>query len=58
MIRNRAFVMLAFAVFWLSFPKSGLADHIPCPEWVARLVSVEGRVESLLVHEEEWRPAA
>ncbi len=57
MVRKWIFLTTAFVVFLVGFPKNGLSSNIPCDEWVAKLVSIEGSVESMRAHETEWQSA-
>lgn len=50
--------LLSIAVLTLIFtgiPISGSANPNECKDWVARIVSVEGRVESLKAGEADWK---
>ena len=42
----------------MGFPSSAMADAGACPEWAARVVSIEGRVEALPAGETQWRTVA
>ncbi len=44
---------LTAAFFW--FPKTGFASNTECPNPIAKIVSVEGRVESLLATKTNWQ---
>ena len=39
----------------MGFPSGATAGAGACPEWVARVVSIEGRVEALPMGETQWR---
>ena len=51
------FVVVVSGVL-IGLPKDALADSGACSEWVARVVSIEGRVEVLPAGETQWRAVA
>lgn len=44
-------------IILICIPIVSSASHIECKDWAAKIVSVEGRVESLLAHETDWKEA-
>jgi tetratricopeptide (TPR) repeat protein len=42
----------------MGFPSSATASAGTCPEWTARVVSIEGRVEALPAGDTQWRTVA
>ncbi len=55
--RRSIFLAAAFAVFLVGLPRIVSANHAGCEDWVAKVVSVEGRVESFILHKTDWEPA-
>ncbi|MGH7274067.1 MAG: FecR domain-containing protein, partial [Nitrospiria bacterium] len=56
-IQKRISLMTVVTGFIIGFSGSASATHIESSEWVAKLVSAEGRVESMTHAETNWTPA-
>ncbi|HLF86265.1 MAG TPA: FecR domain-containing protein, partial [Nitrospiria bacterium] len=54
-MRIRLLHVAVLTVIFTGIPISGSANPIECKDWVARIVSVEGRVESLKADETDWK---
>jgi tetratricopeptide (TPR) repeat protein len=49
------FSITAFIGIVIGFPTTATADSIECKEWAAKIVSIDGHVESLRVGETNWQ---
>ena len=57
MMHIRLLPIVAVTVIFIWLPVSGSATSMGCKEWIAKVVSAEGRVESLKAGETDWKEA-